>query len=321
MSVTKKAVVHRFAHEAMATVFEVIIAGREKEYAGQAARAAFAEVDRLERLFSRFDLSSEISRIGRLEPGESLSVGLETAQVLGLSSFIQTETDGAFDINYRAGGRPGRGRPAAAPKALSKLVRVAHTGRGFEVTRLPGPVKGGLPGLDLDLEAVGKGYALDAALAALNASLFAACILPLSTAYTICEGLGWESGVNTWASMYRCEAGTSGSVVSWITSIPGADSLSSRSGRGLQTFFSGPRSTLGAANSRACPNRPTAIAPTATPAAPRKKSRRVRRPVVLLLRCVMGCPPQSVSSNPVERRHHCLPRCLSASYFGILDSS
>ncbi len=29
-----------------------------------------------------------------------------------------------------------------------------------------------------------------------NASLFAACILPLSTAYTICEGLGFESGVN-----------------------------------------------------------------------------------------------------------------------------
>jgi len=29
-----------------------------------------------------------------------------------------------------------------------------------------------------------------------NASLFAATILPLSTTYTICEGMGWESGVN-----------------------------------------------------------------------------------------------------------------------------
>ena len=29
-----------------------------------------------------------------------------------------------------------------------------------------------------------------------NASLFAACILPLSTAYYICEGMGWESGVD-----------------------------------------------------------------------------------------------------------------------------
>jgi NRAMP (natural resistance-associated macrophage protein)-like metal ion transporter len=29
-----------------------------------------------------------------------------------------------------------------------------------------------------------------------NASLFAACILPLSTAYYICEGMGWESGID-----------------------------------------------------------------------------------------------------------------------------
>jgi len=33
----------------------------------------------------------------------------------------------------------------------------------------------------------------------LNASVFAACILPLSTAYSVCEGLGFESGVGkTW---------------------------------------------------------------------------------------------------------------------------
>jgi Mn2+/Fe2+ NRAMP family transporter len=30
----------------------------------------------------------------------------------------------------------------------------------------------------------------------LNASIFAACILPLSTAYSVCEGLGFEAGVN-----------------------------------------------------------------------------------------------------------------------------
>ena len=33
------------------------------------------------------------------------------------------------------------------------------------------------------------------ALGLFNASLFAACILPLSTAYTVCEGLGFESGI------------------------------------------------------------------------------------------------------------------------------
>lgn len=34
------------------------------------------------------------------------------------------------------------------------------------------------------------------ALGLLNASLFAASIVPLSTAYSVCEGLGWEVGVN-----------------------------------------------------------------------------------------------------------------------------
>ena len=34
------------------------------------------------------------------------------------------------------------------------------------------------------------------AIGLLNASLFAACILPLSTAYTVCEALGFESGLN-----------------------------------------------------------------------------------------------------------------------------
>ena len=40
---------HRFGHEAMATVFEVFCAHDDPGYAGQAARAAFDLVDRLER--------------------------------------------------------------------------------------------------------------------------------------------------------------------------------------------------------------------------------------------------------------------------------
>ena len=39
-----------------------------------------------------------------------------------------------------------------------------------------------------------------AAIGLANASLFAASILPLATAYSICEGLGFEAGVNkTWS--------------------------------------------------------------------------------------------------------------------------
>jgi len=43
---------------------------------------------------------------------------------------------------------------------------------------------------------VGKHAAALFAFGLCNASLFAACILPLSTAFYICEGMGWESGVD-----------------------------------------------------------------------------------------------------------------------------
>ncbi len=47
------------------------------------------------------------------------------------------------------------------------------------------------------LEPLSRNYATYLfAFGLLNASLFAASILPLSTAYVICEGLGWEDGVN-----------------------------------------------------------------------------------------------------------------------------
>ncbi len=161
-----KLAVHRFAHEAMATVFEVFIAGKEAAYAGQAARAAFDEIDRIERLFSRFDPSSEISRISRMRPGESLPIGVEIAQVLGLASFVQADTGGAFDPNYRAvAARPAE-LPEGGPRPLNKLLRVEHTGRGFRVVRPR--TRGGPAALDLDLGAVGKGFALDRALSVLK---------------------------------------------------------------------------------------------------------------------------------------------------------
>ena len=158
--------VHRFAHEAMATVFEVFIAGKDKVYAGQAARAAFDEIDRIERLFSRFDPSSEISRISRLRPGASLPVGVETVHVLGLASFVQSETGGTFDPNYRAAAARSSRRRPALPRPFNKLLRVEHTGRGFAVTRMRSGAAG--LALDLDLGAVGKGFALDGALAVLK---------------------------------------------------------------------------------------------------------------------------------------------------------
>ena len=190
--------VHRFGHEAMATVFEVFVAGKDAAYAGQAARAAFDEIDRIERLFSRFDPTSEVSRISRLRPGESLPVGIETVHMLGLCSFVQAETGGAFDPNYRAaaarkaGGRPG------VPHPLGRLLRVEHAGGGFAVVRGRRGAAAGV--LDLDLGAVGKGFALDCARVVLkdwgieNALLHAGTSTALGTGPGPGPGKGWPVG-------------------------------------------------------------------------------------------------------------------------------
>ena len=95
-------VAHRFTHHAMATLFEVFVNGGESDYAGQAAQAAFAEIGRIERLFNRFDATSEIARLNRLKPGESMAVGIETYECLTLAGEVGRDSAGAFDINVRA---------------------------------------------------------------------------------------------------------------------------------------------------------------------------------------------------------------------------
>jgi thiamine biosynthesis lipoprotein len=152
--------VHRFAHEAMSTSFEIFIAGRDEPYARQAARAAFGEVDRIERLLSRFDPSSEISRIGRLEPRGSMRVGVETVECLTVAAQIQAETGGAFDVNFRARESP----PSSAPARLLDLLSLGRAGDGFEIARIARGPEGFPVRIDLDLGAIGKGYALDKAL-------------------------------------------------------------------------------------------------------------------------------------------------------------
>ena len=173
---------HRFAHEAMTTRFEVIVAGGSARYAGEVATEVFREVDRYERLLSRHDPGSDIAQINRLQPGETVRVSLEVFNCLRLAAHVAQETDGAFDatcgplLTCWAEARR-QALEAPAPRLLSAaLARVgirqlrlqatptaAGGPREFTVTLAPDSA-----GVILDLGAVGKGFALDGLRETLN---------------------------------------------------------------------------------------------------------------------------------------------------------
>ncbi len=128
---------HRFTHEAMATIYEVIVAHDNGRYARQAADAAFDLTDALDGELSRFIANSDVSRISALTVGQSTRVGEATMDCLLVAQHIYRLTEGAFDVSLGAG--------------LLSLELLPDT---CEVQAPKGGVR-------LDLGGIGKGYAVD----------------------------------------------------------------------------------------------------------------------------------------------------------------
>lgn len=171
--------VFRFGHEAMTTAFEIIAAGRDEDDLRQAASAAFGEIDRIERILSRFDPGSDVGRINRLHPGESLRIGIETFECLTTAENIRRDTNGAFDIRFRS--------------PLKFEWEIASSGGGFEIRIKDVPPSGGpslpLP-VEIDLGGIGKGYALEKACAVLSEWGVERALLDAGTSTVLALGPG-----------------------------------------------------------------------------------------------------------------------------------
>lgn len=172
---------HRFAHEAMTTVFEVVIAEASAQYARQAALALFKEIDRLEGLLSRFDAGSDICQINRLQPGQSVRVSEEVYDCLRTAAGVYAGTGGAFDPTVGAlvdARRDSIGEPAQSETAEKErpsgerlidrleLCEVREEGleslpRAFVVGLREAQGSAPFGGVSLDLGGIGKGFALD----------------------------------------------------------------------------------------------------------------------------------------------------------------
>jgi thiamine biosynthesis lipoprotein len=155
---------HRFAHKAMATIYEIFIVNDDAGYAQQAAHEAFAELDRLEQELSRFLPNSDIARLNQLAANQPLRLGLDAFECLKLSKRISEETNGAFDVTIgplmKCWQNPDKTLRSPSEEELAEARRnigmrlLDLDGAQHTVTLQASPVH-------IDLGAIGKGYAVD----------------------------------------------------------------------------------------------------------------------------------------------------------------
>jgi len=150
----------------MGTVVEIMAAGEGSDLEA-AVEEAFAEMERLDKLLSRYNASSEVSRLSQ-SPGGG-DVAAETAEVIALGLEVSRKSGGAFDMTL------GRLKALwaideAAPKVpTSEALAKALAGIGPQALTLEGrQLHKQSPQLQLDLGGIAKGYAVDRAIAILK---------------------------------------------------------------------------------------------------------------------------------------------------------
>ena len=159
----------RFEHAAMATTFVFHLRGSDDERAWLASAAAEAGrlIDQLEEQLSFYRESSEVSRINRAAPGDTLRVGEATLSCLLVALEVAAASGSAFDPFAGAAALSAKGQPI--PSHLVGLLADDTAGSAcLEVDPASATVRKLSGRRWLDLGAVGKGYALDAAAALLQ---------------------------------------------------------------------------------------------------------------------------------------------------------
>jgi len=148
----------------MGTVFSIFLYADDEAEAGMSFQAAFEEIERLDETLSNYRCSSEISRINRLAPHSAVTTDPEVFALLQKSREFSRRSDGAFDVTVGQlmrtwGFFRGQGRYPTDEELCSSRYNV-----GWEKMHLDPAtrtVRFAAPELELDLGAIGKGYAVD----------------------------------------------------------------------------------------------------------------------------------------------------------------
>lgn len=156
----------------MGVPWTITVCTADRAAGAAAITAAFAEVERLERVLSDYDPTSELSRLSaESRPRAPITVSEDLWAVLVRAAEIANATDGAFDITVgpltslwrqsrRSGHLPRADKLAAARAAVgADAIVLDAASRTVSLAR---------PSMRLDPGGIGMGFAADRALAALS---------------------------------------------------------------------------------------------------------------------------------------------------------
>jgi thiamine biosynthesis lipoprotein len=165
----------RFEHTAMNTRFEILAYGPSEDLVEHVAEVAFRDINHLEESFSYYLDTSELAEVNREASDREVEVGRDLAAVLEASRILHASTGGAFDPSvgplmkcWRFHDGKGRLPEAGALAAARRRVGFRHV----RVDAARRTVRFEAPGLELDLGGIGKGYAVDAAVARIRSFRF-----------------------------------------------------------------------------------------------------------------------------------------------------
>lgn len=161
----------RLAREAMATRFELVLYGPDAARLRAAGEEALAEVTRLHQQLSFYDRASDVSWINAHAAKIAVAVEPRLFMLLQRCRELSLATDGAFDVTVAPLMRAWRftSDRGAVPDRRTLAAALASVGFAhLELDAHMSTVRFRRPGMSIDLGAVGKGHAVDAAMAVLR---------------------------------------------------------------------------------------------------------------------------------------------------------
>lgn len=158
---------------AMGCDFEVFAFGEERGHVRSAAEAALEEVERIEHLLSHYLPESEVSYINAHAAREPVRMHPEVFELIARAVRMSEETGGAFDITVMPlvrcwGFFTGIGQVPDSQTLAEALARVGFS--HLRVCEEDLSIAFDLPGVEVQMGAIGKGYAVDRAVEVLRAA-------------------------------------------------------------------------------------------------------------------------------------------------------